>query len=158
MSLSDFYIARKPVTDGTSSFDVRGLSFADILPVFNSNKEIFREAFDKGVEEAKVKGFSGKLVMDAAMLVLDVAPAAIAELVSRASDEEDVARGAKVFLQLPGGVQIDALTTILELTSISEVELEKLAEVVSTMAGKVIAAAEFVNSPSTIGSSASANK
>jgi hypothetical protein len=117
VGLADIAIERRTVTFDGQSFDVRGLSFSDVLVLAREHKDEISLIFEYFND---IKG-----EVDIAVLldkVLGAAPDAVNKAVAMAADEPE---NAHVVATLPVTAVMEALINIAQLTFKSEEELNR---------------------------------
>lgn len=150
MGLRDITIAKKTVNVGDQTFDVRGLSYADIARAVSIHAEQASKMFDNVVKQASDGGIESSTVAAIAKKALTDFPELVGDLVASAADEPDM--GA-TFNKLPITAQADALDKVISLTITSEGELEKFIQIVTRGLGAVTTAVVSLNGqPSKLGS------
>jgi hypothetical protein len=117
-------------------FFVRGLGLADIVAIFDANREQVSAVFaeiairpDAEMVLADMGGFATNLARGA--------PRVVAHIIARAADEEDPGLAEA----LPFPVQIDALEKVAQLTFATEAAAKKVMETIIRMASGVRRAA-----------------
>jgi len=128
------------------AFTVRGLSADDFVTLMASHNAIMSTLFDRFVTESAVQkagleltggklklGDMGNVVQEA----VKMAPPLMADVIAHGAGEPELAKTARL---LPTGCQIDALTKIMNLTLEAEGGMEKLVEMVATLANSLASA------------------
>ena len=148
MNLRDIRVATEAVrVDDEQSFDVRGLSFADILSVFQKNTVQTRALFREVVGGLSESGLTADSIMAVASKAATEVPEVVAALVAHAADQPE---NADTVLRLPMLVQLNAIEKVIALTFTSEAELEKLVEIVTSVAGKLLGSLTMLRQPSSL--------
>jgi hypothetical protein len=126
VGLSDITIERRTIAFDGQSFDVRGLSFSDLLALAREHRDeisLIFEYFNDIEGEVDIAVLLDK--------VLGAAPDAVNKAVAMAADEPE---NAHVVATLPVTAVMEALINIAQLTFKSEEELSRFMEALNTIA------------------------
>lgn len=137
MKLKDIVIARETVeVDAEQSFEVRGVSLADVTILFRTYTEEMITLYQK-FDEQRVPGtmVTSQFVEQLAMTALREVPELIFAVVAVAADEPD---SVDIFKKLRTSVQVDAITKVVKLSITSEAELKKVMETATNLVQKVV--------------------
>ncbi len=127
----------------TNSFDVRGLTFADISKLATKHGAIMTFMYARFMDE-KSKGFTAEGVGGMIVAALDQFPEAVAYLIALAADEPDL---TPIVLKLRPSVQAEAIEQIIAHTFVSEAEIKKLVEIATRMFAQGAVAVEGLTAP-----------
>lgn len=134
--LKDIVIARETVeVDAEQSFQVRGVSLADVTILFRTYTDEMIQLYDE-FDRQRVPGttVTSQFVSELAMSALKEVPELIFAVCAVAADEPEA---VGTFKQLRTSVQIDAITKVVKLSITSEAELKKVQEAVTLLIQKV---------------------
>jgi len=154
VSLRDVVVTRAPVyVTEEDYFEVRGVSLADIIRLFNKYTAEMLELFDDFMAAREANGgeISTGFVATFLQNAMIKAPDIVFELIVMASEDDDPQARANVE-NLRFGVQVEALNQIMLLSISSEAELKKLVEVatkaITFVTGLVLRLRKNMNQPS----------
>lgn len=134
MGLKDYVVPTTIVTLATDNLmSVRGLNFADITKLVHDHGPALILIYGKVYAEATAGTLDSATVGKLIQTTMAETPELIADIIAIAADEPSAAAKAK---RLPPGVQLEAMLAIVGHTFVSEAELKKLVETVTTMLEK----------------------
>jgi len=151
MGLKDYVVPSTTVilAPTQASVTVRGLNFADLTKLMNEHGAAMVLLFGRVWAQAKTGTLDGKSVGELIQTSLMEMPELAASMIAIAVDEPDATDMAA---KLTPGVQIEILMAAIEHTFVSEAEVKKLVEAVTTMMEKAGGLATTLTGASTDGS------
>lgn len=154
MGLKDYVVPTTTITLAPgNTMPVRGLSFADLSALMNVHGPALILIYGRVYAEITEGTLNAKSVGQLVQTSFAEVPELVADIIAMAADEPDLAATAR---KLPPGLILEAMMAIIGHTFVSEAELKKLVETVTTMLEKAGGLAEqLTNDPaSTDGSGA----
>lgn len=136
--LSEIIIRREKVyLDDEDFIEVRGLSLADLSELFSRHTSAVTQGFDQIVKN-HVPGQPVDLNRIEGVIydTLEAAPSLVGDIISTAMDEPE---SAAMATKLPGGIQVQALKEIAQLSITSEAELKKVLGALTTAIRTLVA-------------------
>ncbi len=155
MGLKDYVVPSTEVTlvPTPTTVMVRGLNFADLTALLNEHGPVLILLYGRVMAEANAGTLTADRVGELIQTSLIEMPALMASIIARAVGEPEETELAG---KLAVGVQIEILAATIGHTFVSEAEVKKLVETVTTMLEKAGGLATEMTLPSQDGSGASA--
>lgn len=121
-----------------NSFSVRGLNLADVTRLVGLYAPLLTKLFDKFISDVRLKTLSPEAIGQVITEVLTDTPEIAYMIIEIGSDEPGTAKDVIPSIGLIA--QAEALTSIVEMTLLSEAEVKKLVEIVTKAATGTTAA------------------
>jgi len=136
MGLKDYVVPSTLVTlaPTTNTVTVRGLNFTDLSQLLNDHGPALVLIYSRVYAEVMAGKLDQQKVGDLIQTTLMETPRLIGDIIAIAAGEPDAADMA---LKLTPGVQLELMSAIIGHTLVSEAEVKKLVEAVTTMMEKV---------------------
>ncbi len=144
MGLREYVVRRQDIKlPDQSTFSVRGLNLGDVTRLVGLYSPLLTKLFDKFISDVRLKTLSPEVMGQVISEVLTDTPEIAYMVIEIGSDEPGT---AKTTIPTIGIIaQAEALSSIVELTLLSEAEVKKLVEIVTKAMGGTAAAMDGLN-------------
>lgn len=135
MGLKDYVVPSTEITlaPSTAKVKVRGLNFVDLSSLINEHGPVLILIYGRVWAEIKAGNLDPAKVGQMIQTTLMETPELIGSIIALAADEPDAKQNA---MTLTPGVQVEIISAVIGHTFISEAEVKKLVEIVTTMLEK----------------------